>query len=344
MNADSRVEVLETMRGLASAAVAWFHFTNGGALLADGWLKTSGAYGWLGVEVFFVISGFVLPFSLRRGGYCLRRDAGTFLLKRLVRLEPPYLVTLGLTVGLLYVGAAVPGFQGSPPNVTPTQLLLHVGYLNGYLGYPSLSPVFWTLAIEFQFYLLVAVAYPLLASGHRVVAAGSLAVLGTLALAMPHERFVFAYLGLFGLGIAAFRLYAGLNDRLVFFAVAAGLTAVNAMVLSPLVAGVGLFAAAAIIFVRGPRYPALAALGAVSYSLYLLHVPIGGRIVNLGTRFAQTPPTQVLVLAAAAAASLVAACGLCWLVEGPAQRWSSRLRYGPRKPKARIPETSFGTA
>jgi hypothetical protein len=34
------------MRGVAAAAVAWFHFTNGAGLLSDGWLKASGAYGW----------------------------------------------------------------------------------------------------------------------------------------------------------------------------------------------------------------------------------------------------------------------------------------------------------
>ena len=65
----------------------------------------------------------------------------------------------------------------------------------------------------------------------------------------------------------------------------------------------------------------------ISYSLYLLHVPIGGKIVNLGTRFAHTLPTQVLVLAAAVAGSISASILLYRLVELPSQRLSSSIRY-----------------
>lgn len=327
MNADGRVEILVIMRGVAAAAVAWFHFTNGASLLSQGWLKASGTYGWLGVEVFFVVSGFVLPYSLWRGGYQLHRDAGTFVLKRLIRLEPPYLVTLALTIALLYASAATPGFKGGQPNVTPAQLLLHVGYLNDYFGYPSLSPVFWTLAIEFQFYLLVAVAYPLLVGGGRV-AGLSLGAVGALAIGLPHDRFIFQYLGLFGLGIAAFRFYAGLNGRSAFFTIAAGLTVVNTIALSPLIAGIGLASALTIVFLRIPSWRPLTVLGAMSYSLYLLHVPIGGRVVNLGTRLAPSLPAQLLVLGAAVVCSCVAAYVLYRMVERPAQRWSSRFGYG----------------
>jgi peptidoglycan/LPS O-acetylase OafA/YrhL len=334
VGADDRVEILATMRGLAAAAVAWFHFTNGGGLLSEGWLKASGAYGWLGVEVFFVVSGFVLPYSLWRGGYRVPRDAGTFALKRLIRLEPPYLVTLALTIALLYASAATPSFKGAPPNVSAPQVILHVGYLNGYFGYPSLSPVFWTLAIEFQFYMLIAFAHPLLAGG-RHVAALSLAALAVLALALPHDRFVFQYLGLFGLGTAAFRFYAGLDGRLVLFATAVALTGVNAIALSPLTAGIGLASAMTIVFVRVPSWRPLAGLGAISYSLYLLHVPIGGRIVNLGTRFAHSLLAQSVVLAAAVVCSCVAAYALYRIVEAPAQRWSSRFRYGAGDPPLR---------
>src|SRR6266496_2565885 len=60
-----RVEIVHCLRGLAAVAVCWFHFT-GHSL---GLLKQSGVYGWLGVEVFFVISGFILPYALYSSGY-----------------------------------------------------------------------------------------------------------------------------------------------------------------------------------------------------------------------------------------------------------------------------------
>jgi peptidoglycan/LPS O-acetylase OafA/YrhL len=80
MSAPQRLPVLDMLRGIASFAVCWFHLTNGNvAFLPAGILKSSGAYGWLGVEVFFVISGFVIPYALERSRYGIN-DCGTFLL------------------------------------------------------------------------------------------------------------------------------------------------------------------------------------------------------------------------------------------------------------------------
>src|SRR5262245_20490222 len=53
-------------------------------------------------------------------------------------------------------------------------------------------------------------------------------------------------------------------------------------------------AALCIAHVRARRIPTLAFVGAISYSLFLIHVPIGGRVVNLGFRYADTAPAQAL--------------------------------------------------
>jgi peptidoglycan/LPS O-acetylase OafA/YrhL len=127
-------------------------------------LRETGRYGWLGVEVFFVISGFVIPYSMHRGGYRVSQHFWRFLAKRLARLEPPYLVSIVVVVILWYLSALTPGFQGTNPDIRPTRLLLHLGYLNAFFGHPWLNPVYWTLGIELQYYLLVAITYPLLSS------------------------------------------------------------------------------------------------------------------------------------------------------------------------------------
>lgn len=83
----------------------------------------------------------------------------------------------------------------------------------------------------------------------------------------------------------------------------AGLTVTASLVIA-IPARVAAFAMA---FPRGAGRRWLVWLGTVSYSLYLLHVPIGGRIVNFGERLVTDPLARVGVLAAALAASLIAA-------------------------------------
>jgi len=64
---------LDLLRGLASVAVIFFHFTHGnkGYLSTDNFLYVIGRYGFLGVDVFFVLSGFVIPYAMYRGRYKL---------------------------------------------------------------------------------------------------------------------------------------------------------------------------------------------------------------------------------------------------------------------------------
>ncbi|MBK8725015.1 MAG: acyltransferase [Holophagaceae bacterium] len=158
---------------MAALAVMWFHFTCGGTLFDDGgilssFLKASGRYGWAGVELFFVISGFVLPYALHRGAYRLR-DYGTFWAKRIIRLEPPYLISLAIALGFWLLAAQFSAYKGPAFIVEWPRLLLHLGYLNHYFGKESYNPVYWTLAIELQFYLSIALLFPLLTHRHRLV-------------------------------------------------------------------------------------------------------------------------------------------------------------------------------
>ena len=61
-------------------------------------------------------------------------------------------------------------------------------------------------------------------------------------------------------------------------------------------------------------------MGSLSYSLYLLHGPVGERVVNLGSRYAHAPVAQVAVMFAAVAVSAGAAYALYRLVELPRPR------------------------
>ena len=65
--------------------------------------------------------------------------------------------------------------------------------------------------------------------------------------------------------------------------------------------------------------------GGISYSLFLTHVPIGGRVVNLLSRWPLTPANQLLVCLLALLISTLAGWGSCALIERPSQQWSRKL-------------------
>lgn len=333
----TRNSALDVLRGLAALSVAWFHFTNGNPdFLPDGALKSSGAQGWIGVEVFFVISGFIIPFALARSQYQLT-DYGTFLVKRIIRLDPPYLVTIALIIALGFASSAAPGFRGAAFHVTLPQLLLHLGYLNVAFGYPWLNPVFWTLAVELQYYLLVGLLFPLLAHPVAAVRWTTMAILAAAAFVIPGAQFLCHWLGLFLLGICTFQYRGGLLDLRGYVAGLVCLGAVAFWLYGPLIATVCLAAVGIIAFVEISHTNPLVFLGHISYSLYLLHVPIGGRIINLSLRFSLGMAAKFMVLCLAVVVSVLAAWALHRLVEFPAQRWSAAIGYK----KGRVAPSGF---
>ena len=68
------IPVFDHLRGMAALAVCLFHFTCGNPefLSPSDPIRGVGSFGWLGVEAFFVISGFVIPYSLYLRSYRLR--------------------------------------------------------------------------------------------------------------------------------------------------------------------------------------------------------------------------------------------------------------------------------
>src|SRR3569833_4435320 len=105
-----RISIFEAMRGLAAASVALFHFS----VQLDLAARDAFFYGWVCVDVFFVISGFVIPLSLYGRGYTIQQFP-QFMMRRLVRHEPPYLVSIILVLDVWHLSAAAEGPAGSAP-------------------------------------------------------------------------------------------------------------------------------------------------------------------------------------------------------------------------------------
>jgi len=328
----NRLAGIDVLRGMASLAVCWFHMTN--TYSENSLVRSSGRYGWLGVEVFFVLSGFIIPYAMLRGGYTFRRGWKAFIGKRILRIEPPYLLSVLLVLVLWHASSMVPDFKGSMPvGFFSAQTLLHLGYLNGIAGYPWLSVVYWTLAIEFQFYLLVSFIFGWLGNKPpSTILLVNMSLLAT-SLVFDSEVLVFKYLGLFMFGIAAFQYRNGLIDRgiLVLLMVVAVLVA--GIELGWLVAFVGLITGILLVYeVNLGKHKLAVWLGSISFSLYLVHVPIGGRVVNFGKRYVESQMGELLLSVAALLLSLVAAYFFYLMIERPSQDLAARLKYSRQLP------------
>jgi len=100
-----------------------------------------------GVAVFFLISGFVIPYSLQK------TSTTGFLLNRVCRIFPTYAASLG--IGTLAVVASA-HYWGQAFSYEPKVLLANALLVHNLLNIPSMDAVNWTLSIEVKFYLLAA--------------------------------------------------------------------------------------------------------------------------------------------------------------------------------------------
>ena len=320
---------IDALRGIAALSVAWFHFTNAEFTEQFGAYRSSGAYGFLGVEVFFVISGFIIPFALYQARYRVQ-SFFRFFLRRIVRLDPPYLASIAMVLFTLWFSGTLPGRH--PYHIAWGQVLAHLGYVNAFIGMSWLQMTYWSLAVEFQYYVFVGLLFPLIALRDRIATPLILALFGAITWAgggnvafLPH------YLPLFAIGILAFRrvsLKAPVLDT------AAGLAAstVMAWVVNGVPEAIAAAAAAAIILWLEIDLPVLSFLGEISYSVYLMHVFVGNVVFGTASRYAARlgPAAKWYVPFVALALTLGVSYLLNRIVEQPSRRLAARISYNPK--------------
>lgn len=145
-----RAPELDLLRVVAAGAVLLYHYTwafsemeLGGPAFPE--VVTSWSrYGFLGIELFFLISGLVIVHSIRD------RPAARFAVARAIRLYPAYWAAVTVTAVLL---VALGGPLGDV--VTPGRYLVNLTMLTGFVGGTYLDHVYWTLTAELSFYAVV---------------------------------------------------------------------------------------------------------------------------------------------------------------------------------------------
>jgi peptidoglycan/LPS O-acetylase OafA/YrhL len=321
--AKTQIGIVGALRGFAALAVCWYHFIYG----QNTWLKWTGKYGWLGVHIFFVISGFIIPYSLYQYRYSIR-DYFRFTGKRLARLHPPYLASIGVVVALGYAMMLIPHWQAPRPDTSLISVASHFFYLNDFIGRPWLNVVYWTLGIELQWYLLLGLVFPLLA--HR---RWSMQVAGALLLILGHrivptEHIIFHIVPVFLIGVFVFQYRMGLSSGWRMLVSVGAMFAIMKTPIGMPVSVVSVSTGLLIAFVTlENRW--LLELGKVSYSLYLLHIPIGLRVIDFMSRLPFSGELIVVIDVIAIGASLYASVLFYRWIEAPSQKWSSAIKIKP---------------
>lgn len=164
-----RLAYLDALRGIAALLVVFTHLYV--PLLGDVWLFELLDVGKLGVLWFFMISGVVIPFSLRPVPDGARR----FMISRFMRLYPAYWLSLLFYLAMLQLsGGVLPSWPQIVANLSMVQALL---------GYDDVIGLYWTLFIELVFYglcLLLFLSGKLYDLGARTRCALGMLVLGLL--------------------------------------------------------------------------------------------------------------------------------------------------------------------
>lgn len=345
-----RLVAVDALRGFAALIVLFPHsggfFSSLGPDSRSNALMSSlGQYGAHGVDIFFVLSGFVIA-ATSAGRRLIFLSVPRFLIRRLVRIAPPYWAAIALMLGCLLIQRWAGRGDGSFPSWE--NIVAHVAYLQDILGLPSLNVVFWTLCVEVQFYLFFAIAS---ASAHTIatrtgfsrktIALTGLTVSAGLSLALSlhapgppafHGFFV-NYWHEFALGVLAFIFISDRERRArrVCLAVIGGIVVVALLAHSwHTVTAVG----TSLLILEFGRRGLLETkwnqaisqyFGRISYSLYLVHVPVIFLWLAVRMRFhPEWPVASWAFFLGMFVSSVVVAHALHVWVERPAMRWSRR--------------------
>ncbi|WP_128971442.1 acyltransferase family protein [Bradyrhizobium tropiciagri] len=325
--------MLDLLRLAAVGAVILYHYgfwgtaSHGAQMVALPYLAPVAQYGFLGVPVFFAISGFVIAYSTEG-----RTPVG-FAIARFSRIYPTFVICMTLTfLATLLLGHA--WFQ-----VTCGQWLANLFIAAPMLGQPYMDDAYWSLVIEVVFYAWVAL---LLAWGifprridTIIVAWIAITFANELTLDVPlfEKLFMADDSGFFAVGLLIYEHYRGRRDMRLYslLTLAMGTATFQAVhklerlgvhthgsfdprvVTAICIVSLGIvFAATRIKSVPLPD-SLVRAVGGITYPLYLLHLQLGYVILLLIT------PTPDAFSTAFVVACMVALAWFVWrFLEAPA--------------------------
>lgn len=291
-SSSNRNHLVELMRFLSASWVVLFHF-NQPVPHIDNWYRNFCKFGYLGVVVFFILSGYCIFIAKEHSG-----NPKEFLTRRLFRIYPPYWFSLLVVLLCACTIWIVTGTNSIPmPKTIDGIFAAVILYIKPLSIYWSPNWVYWTLPFELFFYLIIFVSLYLNSTLQKVFIVVFLAA--ALLLAKHGTRLLF-FLPEFGTFMLGYALYIVLNikkERL--FGLLLLFTSMFAIYTYHKTADYLLTAGAVcllFLFERRFRLPEnwFSNLGNYSYSLYLIHVPVGVALLGFIKTYAWVQKSVLL--------------------------------------------------
>jgi peptidoglycan/LPS O-acetylase OafA/YrhL len=323
----TEIPVLESLRAFAATSVCLYHFvcTTTDYVHNESVLNLF-SLGEYGVHLFFVISGFIIPWSMYRAGYQLK-NFFSFLWKRLLRLEPPYLVSVVIASILLALRLHFYGSTGKG-DLSVERILLHIGYLVPFFDNHRMwiNQVYWTLAIEFQYYITMALIFIPLIKGNMWVRISiySGCLLATL---LTNNSFLPFWLPIFCVGILLFLDSIEKINKPEFY------IAVSIMfiwIIFNIQIGGILYTALGFVMIykfKNVSTTIGSFMGQFSYSFYLFHPVIGGTLINVLSHQYNTTFEKIMVFTVGFILTVFGSYIMYLLVEKWSRRMSKKVVY-----------------
>ncbi len=326
----NQIKVIVAMRGFAALSVVWFHITRYPTdFLNEGILRSSGMYGRLGVEIFFIISGFIIPWSLYHANYKINNIIH-FIAKRIIRICPTYFFVLAIGVLINYITTLTPWYHGTGFKIDYFGIFLHILFLKDFFSNHNwINPVFWTLAIEVQYYVLIAITFSLVSCLKRRIRIMTLLML-SLSYFIPigNGNIVINYIPFFLIGIVLFQKKIEIISNkelwlLLFILLILTIRYDDFGIVVTIIACISSICILYFSFeTKISKY-----FGEISYSLYLVHFPISMCVLKYMAIFIRNDFEKAMAVIISLIISVGIASLIYIFIEKPSMGWSKRIKY-----------------
>lgn len=322
---------VDFLRGFAALGVVLYHFihhedANGALLNNNGIIVKGTSFLPSVVFIFFSLSGFVIAMSMHRNKFRLN-DIGAFIARRWVRIEVPYIASVLVYLSIAFVWSLK---DGTGFTVEPMRLLHHLFYTIQFTDYPWYNEVYWTLALEFQFYILIALLFPVFASKSMWLRYWALTCFSLTALIVPENRLVFLYAPMFSVGILLyFHVFSDLKSHPVAW-VLIGLMIVQIGIQFDVSAALFIALSIAATQVQISEKNIVTRIGKMGYSLYLLHGAAGGSLLYFLSQYSSAPIYRYAIVLVGVVFSIAASYLFYRLIERPSILGARRITFGSK--------------